>query len=60
MFGVPKLKLDAMEGELIEMLPALIEASEVDVGVPKDQFEDVDQSALLAEVQLSIFDPAIN
>jgi hypothetical protein len=46
--------VDANEGELIEMLPELIAASVVDVGVPNDQLEDVDQSELLVEVQLSI------
>ena len=38
------------------MLPELIAASVVDVGVPNDQLEDVDQSELLVEVQLSIIE----
>ena len=36
------------------MVPELIEASVVDVGVPNDQLEDVDQSEVMVEIQLSI------
>jgi len=56
----PRLKLDAKEGELIVMLPELIEASVVDVGVPKDQLVEVDQSELSAPIQLSMIEVGIN
>jgi hypothetical protein len=56
----PKLKLDAKDGELILTATELIEASVVDVGVPKDQFVEVDQSELLAPIQLSMIEVGIN
>jgi len=46
MFDATKLKLDAEDGELILTVAELIKASVVDVGVPKDQLVEVDQSEL--------------
>jgi len=60
MFDAPKLKLDAKDGELILTVPELIEASVVDVGVPKDQLVEVDQSELMGPIQLSMIEVGIN